>query len=109
MVAQKDVSLIGDSFRNASAYPHVADHCIQQHCGDANEPDCRHNQCLDIEWADAVGRVGRKYFAQNGVDRIVDDGDAAADRRCFILDVMGIEGLGTGDQAQCALEGKGNH
>ena len=109
IVAQKDVSLIGHSFRNALTHPHIADDCIEQHGGDANEPDCRHNKCPDIERVDATNRVGSKFFAQNGIDRIVDGGDAAADGGRLILDVMGVEGLGAGNQAQCALKGEGNH
>ena len=41
-------------------------------------------------------------------DCIVDGGDAAVDHRGFILYVMGLEGLGTGNQAPCALEREGN-
>ena len=61
----------------------------------------------------AFGEVGVKervknVLNQNGIDRIVDGGDAAADGGRLILDVMGVEGLGAGDQAQRALEGEGN-
>ncbi len=97
MVAQKDVSLIGYSFRNASVYPHITDYSIQQHCGDTHEPDYRHNKCPDIERVDTNTRIGGKGFAQGGIGCIVYGGEAAADGRRFIPDIMGIEGLGTGN------------
>ena len=109
MVAQKNVSFIGYTFSDALAYPHITNNCIQQHSGNPNEPDHRHNKCPDIEWIDTGSRICRKGFALNGIDRIVDSRDAAADGGRFILDVMGVECLGAGDQAQRALKGEGNH
>lgn len=106
MVAQKNVSLVGCSFRNASAYPNIADDCIQQHRGDTDKPDHRYNKCPDIEQVDAGRRILCKGLTQDGIDCVVDGGDAAADGGRFILDVMGIEGLGAGDQTQRALNVK---
>ena len=60
MVAQEDVSLIGYSFRNAPAYPHITDDRIQQHGGDTDKPDDRHNKCPDIERIDTASRIRRK-------------------------------------------------
>ena len=97
MVAQKDISFVGYSFRNTPVYPHITDDCIEQHGGDTDAPDDRHNKRPDIERIDAASRIRRKGLTQNGVDRIIDGGNAAADGGRLILDVMGVEGLGAGD------------
>ena len=108
LVTQKDVSFIGYAFRNAPVYLPIADNRVQQQDGHAHEPDDRQHKCPYIERVDTGCRIRRKHLPQKGIYRIVDGGDAAADRRGFILYVMGLEGLGTGNQAPCALEREGN-